>query len=218
MITLNNSIYTSFVLVLSFLLSGCLETMQSLGAKPSTNQNAVAQQKPVLPSEPAATSTAKVSRLETQPKPGASQDAVRVSAQGQDALVMNRLNPVSTTKKTSLVSFSKGKEISCTPNVVRPGDTLVIKTNKAYPDFGVRVPDKNVKFILLVAGGYPEGLMDSDKFAKQSGIEINVSEAKVKPDTRVFTKEGVYGFVVSSNLETDDGTPSFECKVRYAKK
>lgn len=115
-------------------------------------------------------------------------------------------------------SFSKGKEISCTPDVVRPGDTLVIKTSKGYSDLGVRVPDKNVKFILLVAQGYSEGLMDSGQFSRQMAIQIPVADAKVKPNTRVFTKEGTYGFVASTNLETDDGTPAYECKVRYSTK
>ena len=115
-------------------------------------------------------------------------------------------------------SSSKGREISCSPDVVRPGDTLIIKTNRAFADLGVRVPDKNVNFILLVAGSYPEGLVSSDTLKKQMGLEVNVSEAKVKPGTRIFTKDGVYGFVVSTNLETDDGTPSFECKVRYISK
>ena len=115
-------------------------------------------------------------------------------------------------------SSSKGKEIICAPDVVRPGDTLVIKTSRAFADFGVRVPDTNVKFIMLVSEGYPEGIMDSNKFTKQMGIEVNVSEVKVKPSKYVFKKDGVYGFVVSTNLETDDGTPSFECKVRYISK
>ena len=143
---------------------------------------------------------------------------VRTNAQGLEVQPANKPIDGAASTKPQSSSFSKGKEITCTPNVVRPGDTLIIKTNKAYPDFGVRVPDRNVKFILLVSSGYPEGLMDSDKFGKQLGININVTEVKIKPSTRVFTKEGVYGFVVSRNLETDDGTPSFECKVSYKAK
>lgn len=213
MTTLNKANRQLFLLVLTFLLSGCLETMPPLGTKRATNQNAVAQEKVVATSDRATAPAFKASQLETQSKPV----VVRVNAQGSELQAANKPKPVAP-KNIQKSSFSKGKEISCTPDVVRPGDTLVIKTSKSYPSLGVRVPDKNVKFILLVAGIYPEGLMDDAKFAKQMGIDINVAEAKVKPNTRVFTKEGIYGFVVSQNLETDDGTPSFECKVRYTTK
>ena len=151
-------------------------------------------------------------------------NAYQASAEVQQKPISNadeknraQIIPISTMqyKKSS---SSKGKEISCTPDVVRPGDTLVIKTSQAFTDFGVRVPEKNIKFIMLVSDGYPEGLMDSDKFKKQMGIEVNVSEARVKPTARVFTKDGIYTFVVSTNLETDDGTPLYECKVRYISK
>lgn len=117
---------------------------------------------------------------------------------------------------TQSSSSSKGKEIICSPNIVRPGDTLTIKTNKEYSDLGVRVPDKKVNFVMLVADAYPEGLMDNSKFKSQMGIEVNVTSAKIMPHTKVFSKEGIYSFVISQNLETDNGTPAFECKVKFS--
>jgi hypothetical protein len=154
------------------------------------------------------------SQLETPSKLA----AVRVNAQGSESQAANSPKSVAPTTKLQKSSFSKGKEISCTPDVVRPGDTLVIKTSKSYSSLGVKVPGKNGESILLVAGLYPQGLMENAKFEKQMGIDINVAEAIVKPNTRVFTKEGIYSFNVSQNLETDDGTPYFTCKVRYTTK
>ena len=117
---------------------------------------------------------------------------------------------------TQSSSSSKGKEITCSPTVVRPGDILTIKTNQEYSALGVRVPDKKVKFVLLVSDAYPEGLIDNLKFKSQMGIEVNVTSAKIKPNTKIFSKEGIYSFVTSQNLETDDGTPAFECQVKFA--
>jgi hypothetical protein len=193
----NNAGRAVLPMLLPVVLSGCLQTLQAPSATPATGHTPIAQEKPVAAFERPQTP------LHKAPQPEA-QVAV---------------NPApAATPKSQKTAFSKGKEISCTPDVVRPGDTLVIKTNKPYRDLGVRVPDKNIKFIFLVSDGYPEGLTDSAKFSKQMGIEINVAAAKIKPDTSVFTREGVYGFVTSTNLETDDGTPSYECKVRYVKK
>jgi hypothetical protein len=183
--------------------------------QPAAPQQVAMHEKATLASEKGSLAPAKTSQLMTISSPVSQREAVRVSAGTSESQAT--IKPISLpTAKSQKSSFSKGKEVSCTPNVVRPGDTLVIKTSTGYPAFGVHVPDKNVKFLLLVSDAYPEGLMDNRKFSQQMGIDISVTEAKIKPNTRIFTKEGTYGFVVSQNLETDDGTPTYECKVRYS--
>lgn len=204
--------------VLTLSLSGCLETLPLSTARSPSTSNPVLQEKVMaVPDRPAAPAF-KPTQVETTVKAVAPRDTLRAEVKAPEVQSTKKLTPVVSLDKPPTGSSSKGKEISCSPAVVRPGDILAIKTNKSYPDFGVRVPDKNVKFIMLVTAAYPEGLMDSEKFGKQMGINVDVSEAKIKPNTRIFTKEGIYRFVVSRNLETDDGTPSFECSIRYIAK
>ena len=112
-------------------------------------------------------------------------------------------------------SSSRGKEISCSPAVLRPGETLIIKTSKPFRQAGVSQPKNG--YLYLVADDYPEGLMDYKVFQQLKTLEIR-SDAKVKPNSPVFTLPGVYTFAVSTNLETDDGTPKYECRVKFLPK
>ena len=112
-------------------------------------------------------------------------------------------------------SSSRGKEILCSPAVLRPGETLTVKTSRPFLQALVRQPKNESLF--LVSDDYPEGLTDQRTFQQRKTLEIR-SDAKVKPNKPVFTSPGVYTFSVSMNLETDDGTPSFECKVRFLTK
>ena len=112
-------------------------------------------------------------------------------------------------------SSSRGKEITCSPAVLRPGETLTLKTSKSFLQLGVIQPKK--QFLFLVSDDYPEGLASQKAFQQVKTLEIR-SDAKVKPDKPVFTVPGVYIFAVSANLETDDGTPKYECSVKFVLK
>ena len=111
-----------------------------------------------------------------------------------------------------------GHEIQCSPSVVRPGDTLTIKTRQALPELAVRVPDKNIVSLFLVNDFDPAALMHSRDFMRQKGAVLPVATAAMKSGGKVFTKPGVYEFVASTNLETDDGTPQYVCRVTYKAK
>lgn len=113
---------------------------------------------------------------------------------------------------------SQGREIQCSPSVVRPGDALTITTRQALPQLAVSVPDKNIQSLFLVNDFDPGALMHSRDFMRQKGAVLPVATAAMKSGGRVFTKPGVYEFAASTNLETDDGTPQYVCRVTYKTK
>jgi hypothetical protein len=108
-----------------------------------------------------------------------------------------------------------GREISCSPSVVRPGDTLTITTRNPLPQLSVRVPDKKIGSLFLVNDFDPAALMHSRDFMQQKGAVLPVAMAAMKSGEKVFTRPGVYVFSASTNLETDDGTPQYMCRVTY---
>ena len=122
---------------------------------------------------------------------------------------------------TSALFFSNvvnaANEIKCSPSIVHPGEKLTIKTSRAFSDFAVDLPYKlNGHNSLFLSNGDPTtDLIDSKKFMQQKGIEIDVSTATFKQKSPLFLKSGVYKFTVSTNLETDDGTPAYTCKVNF---
>lgn len=111
------------------------------------------------------------------------------------------------------------KEISCEPRTLRQGDVLTIKTNIGYPYIGYRTPTKadGMNLAVLPDDTEKSGLMEGKLFAAQKMIQIPV-DAVVNKATRIFSKAGTYTFYVSQNLETDDGTPSYQCKVTFSTK
>lgn len=113
---------------------------------------------------------------------------------------------------------TQAREILCSPSVVRPGDTLTITTRQALPELAVRVPDKNIQSLFLVNDFDPGALMHSRDFMRQKGAVLPVATAAMKSGGKVFTKPGVYEFAASTNLETDDGTPQYVCRVTYKAK
>lgn len=108
-------------------------------------------------------------------------------------------------------------QITCSPTSLAPGDKLTIKIEQALPDVAVITPKKlsGVNFFMLTEAG-TSGLIQSNQLASQRGMVIDVDTAKLDGKNRLFFTLGVYEFVVSKNLETDDGTPTYKCKVRFA--
>lgn len=113
-------------------------------------------------------------------------------------------------------SAAWSKEISCSPSEVQSGGKLVIKITKAFPDFAVITPKKvgGVNYFFLNETG--AGLVSSAQFVRNRGITIDVDTAMLDPKSKLFDAPGIYQFKVSTNLETDDGTPSFSCKVKFS--
>lgn len=109
-------------------------------------------------------------------------------------------------------------EIKCTPSIVRPGEKLTIKTSKAFGDIAVTLPYKlkNGGTVAFLTEIDPEtALIDSKKFLQQRGMEIDVNTARFNQKSPLFSKSGNYKFTVSTNLETDDGTPKYSCNIRF---
>lgn len=116
---------------------------------------------------------------------------------------------------SAIAQSNAGREISCSPSVVRPGDTLTVTTRNPLPELGVAVPDKNVGYLFLINDYDPAALMHSREFIRQKSVVLPIATAAMKNGTKVFTKPGVYKFAASTNLETDDGTPHYVCRVTY---
>ena len=120
----------------------------------------------------------------------------------------------------------KGKEITCSPKVLYPGDKLTIKTNQPFAYLGVTQPVKKATRTLVV---YPEtgavakhSMIDADQFATQKKIALPVKTAEAWFGTAdggamqpIFPKAGSYVFEVGSSLaKSDDKTP-YKCIVKY---
>jgi hypothetical protein len=120
----------------------------------------------------------------------------------------------------------KGKEITCSPKVLYPGDKLTIKTNQPFTYLGVTQPMKKATRALLV---FPEtaavtkhSIIDADQFALQKKVALPVKTAEAWFGTTdggamlpVFPKAGSYVFEVGSNLaKSEDKTP-YKCIVKY---
>lgn len=111
-------------------------------------------------------------------------------------------------------SSSPGKEIVCTPSIVRPGDTLTIETRSGLPELGVKVPDRKVQYLFLINDYDPNAVLHSDTFLKERRVNLIVSSASLKNGLKIFSTPGQYIFQASTNLETDDpSTPKYRCLV-----
>ena len=182
----------------SLLLGGCLQTP-------------ILTQTPGPVSKIAAVGTTRSQPMEERKQLGLTQQEPSNTPRNFQPVVDLRVLVQPVDKSTS---SSRGKEILCSPAVLRPGETLTIKTSRPFNDALVRQPKQS---LLLVSSHYPEGLTDPQTFKQGKTLEIR-SDAKVKPNMPVFTSPGVYTFVVGMNVETDDGTPSYSCNVRFLAK
>lgn len=108
-------------------------------------------------------------------------------------------------------------EITCSPATVHPGEKLTIKTSRAFGDFAVNLPYKiNGSTMAFLTEADPRtALIDSKIFMQQKGIVLDIDTATFNHNSPVFAKSGTYKFVVSTNLETDDGTPTYTCSVKF---
>jgi hypothetical protein len=106
------------------------------------------------------------------------------------------------------------------PAKVILGQQLTLKKSKlAGGELGVIGPDG--KFLLLTVGSPDKRMrpfISSERLAKAESVVIDTrtveglgSEARAR-STKVFRYPGIYRFVISGNLESDEG--GFECVVK----
>ena len=107
--------------------------------------------------------------------------------------------------------------ITCSPSTVSPGGKLTIKLTQSFPDIAVMTPRKlgGANFFMLNELG-SSGLVQSDLLTRQRELVIDVDTAKLDGKNRLFFIAGTYEFVVGKNLETDDGSPVYKCKVIFS--
>lgn len=117
-------------------------------------------------------------------------------------------------------------QIKCSPKTLNLGDTLNIKLRLPHgEDFVVFDPDGK-EYWLSATGDYHDSHSPShyraDDFRNMSEIELNPSQLKLVQFTHgkveselVFSKPGLYRIAVSTNLATDDGTPSYSCSIKF---
>ena len=120
----------------------------------------------------------------------------------------------------------RGKEITCSPKVLYPGDTLTIKTNQPFRYLGVTQPIKKSPRTLLV---YPitgeadkHSMIDVDQFGSQKKLTLPVGTANawfvdanggaMQP---VFPKAGSYIFEVGNSLGNSSDKTPYRCIVKY---
>lgn len=108
-------------------------------------------------------------------------------------------------------------EITCSPATLHPGDKLVIKTSRPFGSFAVNLPYKinGNSMVFLTEEDPRTALIDSKKLMQQKGIVIDVDNTTFNQNSPVFAKSGTYKFLISTNLETDDGTPAYSCSVKF---
>lgn len=96
---------------------------------------------------------------------------------------------------------------------------LVIKTSKPFAQSAVMLPCKTngVNFVGLSGFDPNTDPINGKSFKQQKGVEIDVDTLASDTKAPIFTKTGVYEFMVSDNLEIDAAfTQIYSCKVKLS--
>ena len=123
-------------------------------------------------------------------------------------------------------SNSRKAKLTCSPPKLFRGDTLSLEMAVPHGgDLAVRAPDGTDFFVVYQAHDEGPGaapLMDPDKFMKVGQLELITDKTKARPwvygrdkNELIFTRSGWYSVRLSENLQTDDGTPLYQCRVYY---
>jgi hypothetical protein len=110
----------------------------------------------------------------------------------------------------------------CNPKILAPGDIVVL--TKALPELkelAIHRPGTETSHFLVVESPPPEmqPLLSTRDLEYLERVEINVSdlvglEWRVDASSEpVFTVPGVYTFILSTVLESEE--PAYACKVQY---
>jgi hypothetical protein len=111
------------------------------------------------------------------------------------------------------------RDFSC-PKTVLIGQALILKKSKqAGSELAVKGPDGKLRILVI---GMPEPemktLMSTEALSAATEIKMNTKtlyaaawEVNAKP-VKVFAKAGIYQFMLSGNLESDEG--GYRCQVK----
>lgn len=117
-------------------------------------------------------------------------------------------------------------KLKCSPQKLFRGDTLSLEMATPHGgDLAVRAPDGTDFFVVYIPNDDGPGsgpLMDQKEFVKLGQLRLITDKTKARPwvygrekNELIFTKTGWYQVRLSENLQTDDGTPVFTCRVYY---
>ena len=114
-------------------------------------------------------------------------------------------------------------EFGCSPRKLRRGGTLVLTMSAPHGrDLAIISPDDRFSWLRSWEPQDGEATARWYAFEKVRRLELSAAEVTGKASHHnnelIFTKTGWYRVRLSDNLETDDGTPFYECKVYYVHK
>jgi hypothetical protein len=116
--------------------------------------------------------------------------------------------------------------MGCTPSVIEQGGTLTLQMPKSHGgELGVWTPKRRFLFIAYEFDEQANPIqppIPSAEFLKARSITLSPLSAKAvdlaerAPPEPLFADAGIYHFIVSDNLETEDDThQNLVCDVRY---
>lgn len=118
------------------------------------------------------------------------------------------------------------KPLSCTPDVVRPRDTLTLRMKTPHGDYlAAKAPDGTFFYLVYPQLGEPSrkySLVPSESFKQISTLRLP-ADVRAAPrvygrDTileTVFSQSGVYVLTVGENLPSDFSSNVSDCRVRF---
>ena len=114
--------------------------------------------------------------------------------------------------------------LSCGPHILRPTNTLRLRTPTPHGHYLVVVAPDKTQFFLV----YPQeedrkpSVIPPDRFTALSSVAFAVDSLRGWPQAAlrdtyelVFQKAGVYEIYVADDWETDEATDVRRCRVRY---
>ena len=129
-------------------------------------------------------------------------------------------------KQGSSANASRRVKLKCSPQKLFRGDILLLDMLTPHGgNLAVRTPDGTDFFVVYdpheeSAAARP--LIDPEEFMKLAQLKLVTDKTKAKPwvygrdkNELIFTRTGWYAVRLSENLETDDGTPVYQCRVYY---
>lgn len=128
-----------------------------------------------------------------------------------------------------MASIPRKARLKCSPQKLLRGDILTLDMATPHGgDLAVRAPDGTDFLIVYVENDEGPGagsLMNPKEFINLSQLKLFTDKSKARPwvygrdkNELIFTRPGWYQVRLSENLQTDDGTPVYQCRVYYSNK
>lgn len=116
--------------------------------------------------------------------------------------------------------------LECIPSALTEGDTLILKMPLPHGRELAAISPSGEYFMIVYhridLRSPLRPVMPSDEFTRLSEFRIDSKDFKAHPwreganvYQKLFTISGKYQFLISDNLETDDGTPVLKCTINY---